>query len=199
MKGLVYTILGLGILTLAFFSGTWFIKQQQHQEHRTEVVLENIEKVWKLSTVEATISEIYKFKDYYYYDVSPLRKTALVKVNAKVQAGFDFDSIEIVVNEDSRIIEFNGFPEAEILSVDHELSYYDMQQGSFNSFSTEELTSLQKKAKDSIQAAAIKSNILKEAEASKQDMIELINLAVNGMGWTAKFNTEETIMIQLKD
>lgn len=199
MKGLIYTLLVVGLLVMAFLAGTWYIKQQQHQEHRAELVLENIEKVWKLSTVEATISEIYKFKDYYYYDVSPLRKTALVKVNARVQAGFDFDSIQIEMNEDTRVIEFAGFPSAEILSVDHTLSYYDIQQGSFNSFSPTELTDIQARAKDSIQSAAIKSNILVEAEQSKADMIELITLAAKGMGWAATFNHEESQSLQLKD
>jgi hypothetical protein len=199
MKNLLWVILVLGFGVAAFMSGTWYIKQQQHQEVRAEVVLESIKKVWKLSTVEATISEIYAFRDYYYYDVSPLRKTALVKVNAKVLAGFDFDSITIVFDELTQTLTLSNFPEAQILSIDHDLSYYDLQQGSFNGFTPEDLTKLQARAKDSIQNDAIKSNILKEAAGSKAEMLGLLSLAAKGMGWTVVIDEPKEERIFIRD
>ncbi len=190
MKQVVIAVLAFALLGFAFYSGKWYTKQQYTEKHRSEVVLENIEKVWKLSTVEANLSEIYKFQDYYYYDFSPLRKSALIRVNARVQAGFDFDSIGIQISEENRLIRFSQIPEPEILSIDHDLEYYDITEGTFNSFTTEELNALQSRAKDSIRTAAVTMNILNEAQSSKSEIKKLIALAVSGMGWEVIFDED---------
>jgi hypothetical protein len=183
MRQLIYTIIGLALLGGAFFGGMWYIKQQTVTTHNSDLVIENIERIWKLSTVEADVSELYKFKDYQYYDFSPFRKEALVRVNAKVAAGFDFDQIEINIDEDGHQIIFDGFPNPEILSVDHTLEYYDIKQGTFNSFSPEELSALQQRAKDSIQSTAVDRHILNAAAESKDEIIDLMTLATRGLGW----------------
>ncbi|MBK9982670.1 MAG: DUF4230 domain-containing protein [Saprospiraceae bacterium] len=42
----------------------------------------------------------------------------------------------------------SGMPPAEILSVDHDLDYYDLSEGFFNSFSTEDYNKINADAKD---------------------------------------------------
>jgi len=191
MRNLFYIILALGVLAFAFWSGIWYVKQKTVTSHSSDLVIENIEKIWKLSTVEARISELYKFKDYYYYDFSPFRKEALVKVNAKVAAGFDFDQLEMTFDEELRLITLSNFPQPEILTIDHTLEYYDLKQGTFNGFSPEELSKLQKRAKDSIQTAAIDQEILSAAADTKTELIDLITLASKGMGWTVVIEDEK--------
>lgn len=191
MRNLLYIILALGVLAFAFWSGIWYVKQKTVTSHSSDLVIENIEKIWRLSTVEARISELYKFKDYYYYDFSPLRKEALVKVNAKVAAGFDFDQLEMTFDEGSREIVLHNFPQPEILTIDHTLEYYDLKQGTFNGFSPEELSKLQQRAKDSIRTAAIDQEILAAAADTKAELIDLITLASKGMGWTVVVKDKE--------
>ncbi len=195
MRQLLYTLIGLALLGGAFFGGIWYIKKQTVTTHNSDLVIENIERIWKLSTVEADVSELYKFKDYQYYDFSPFRKEALVRVNAKVAAGFDFDQIDISIDEDAHHITFDGFPDPEILSVDHTLEYYDIKQGTFNSFSPEELSALQQRAKDSIQSSAVDRHILSAAAESKEEIIDLMTLATRGMGWEIIIKDTETLPI----
>lgn len=182
------------LLGFAFWSGIWYVQQKTSTIHQSDIVIENIHRIWKLSTVEANVSELYKFSDYYYYDLSPLRKEALVNVNAKVTAGYDFDHIEVEIDEAQKLIIFDGFPAPEILSIDHDLDYYDIKQGTFNSFSPEELSALQKRAKDSIQATAINRQILDSALESKEELIELMILASKGMGWEIVIKDESPLL-----
>ncbi len=184
MRNLISVILVIGLLIFAFMSGIWYVKQKSITTQSSDLVIENIEKIWRLSTVEARISELYKFKDYYYYDFSPLRKEALVKVNARVAAGFDFDEVSLTFDEQSQEILLNNFPQPKILTIDHTLEYYDIKQGTFNGFSPEELSKLQQQAKDSIQTAAIDQEILSAAAETKDELIDLITLASKGMGWS---------------
>ena len=183
MRAIVFSILGLVLLGFAFWSGIWYVKQKSVTTHHSDLVIENIQRIWKLSTVEANISELYKFRDYHYYDFSPLRKEALVWVNAKVSAGFDFDNIELLIDDATKTITLDGFPQPEILSIDHDLEYYDIKQGTFNTFSPEELSALQQRAKDSIQSSAIDRKILNAAAESRDELIDLMTLASKGMGW----------------
>ena len=70
----------VGLMALSIIIGwVWgkrsqFFENQQHVS--ASVVVEKMEKVLKLVTVEATLSEIYNYKDFYSYDISPLRKKA---------------------------------------------------------------------------------------------------------------------------
>ena len=76
MKNLL-TVLAL---VLAFLGGIWIsnislVPKLPHKEEvSTQVLLERIEEVTKLVTVEGHISEIYDYKDYYGYDWSIFRK-----------------------------------------------------------------------------------------------------------------------------
>ena len=137
MKKFKYII--IAIIFVAAVLGAWWIGLktnmfQKHQEESATVMLNKIEKVVKLVAVEGNISEIYDYKDYYSFDIAPFRKKALVRVNAKVSAGYNFEKMEVIIDEEARIITIINFPDAEILSIDHDLDYYDISQGTFNRF-----------------------------------------------------------------
>jgi hypothetical protein len=187
------------LLALALTAGIfWYVgfkssigKIQQSED--IELVMEKIQKVNKWTTVEAYFSEIYNYKDYYYYDFSPLRKKALIRVKAKVSAGFDFESINFETKEDEKLIIIHNFPKAEILSVDHELDYYDISEGTFNSFTPEEYNQLNKNAKDYILQKAMESQLLQEAEDNKSEWIEMIKWTIRSTGWDLLLKEEELL------
>lgn len=185
MKYLFYTFITIVLVGGAFFMGKRMQSERVKTVHNADLVLENIRKVWKLSTVEATVSEIYQFGDTYAYNISPFTKSMLVRVKAHLLAGFDLDSLQIDVNESGRSVRISRFPEAEILSVDHDLTYYDIKEGTFNSFSPADFTKIQQAAKDSIKNdQALLSQVLLQAEKGKTDMLDLLSLAVQGLGYT---------------
>lgn len=166
---------------------------KKNQSEEISLVMEKIKKVNKWTTVEAYYSEIYNYKDYYYYDFSPLRKKALIRVKAKVSAGFDFESIAFETSEADKSIIILDFPKPEILSIDHDLDYYDISEGTFNSFSVEEYNQINNNAKEYILQKALESKLLQEAEANKAEWVEMLRFTVNSTGWKLIIKDEELL------
>ena len=190
---LLYTLLiaGVAIGGYYFMRLENFGKRQSIEE--ATVLLEKMRKVSKLVTTEAHLSEIYNYKEYYYYDISPFRKKVLLRVNAKISAGYDFDDLSITIHEKNRTIILDSIPEPRILSVDHEMDYYDLQEGTFNAFTAEELTDIQRRAKKFVEEKAIENRIFDEAENQKNEYLEMLNLLVETMGWKLVV-TQETLL-----
>lgn len=197
MKSIRKTVLFIFIfiagISVAWFLGFKYSLAQKKVSEEVSVLMEKVEKVSKWTTVEAYFSEIYDYKDYYYYDFSPFRKKALIRVKAKVSAGYDFASFALEIDEQLQTITIKEFPKAEILSIDHELDYYDISEGTFNSFSVETYNELNKNAKDYISKVALESDILEQAEGHKDELLDLLKYTVESAGWKIIINPSELL------
>ena len=171
----------LGILVL------WYVqnKMSLHQKSgNTTVVLEQIHKVTKLVTVEGQFSEIYDHKEYYKYDIFDLfTKKMLLRINAKVSAGFNLEGSNMTIDSISKTVYFTELPKAEILSIDHDIDYYDISQGVFASFTPEEYTSINKDAKEMIASKVQFTDLLKKADEQKQEYLDMLELILRTYGW----------------
>ena len=76
---------------------TWLWKPDSGVE--ADLLAEQIDEVFKLVTVEGRFSEIYKYSDYWGYDLSPLRKKALIRVSARVSVGLDLEQARVELDE----------------------------------------------------------------------------------------------------
>jgi hypothetical protein len=188
---MIKTYLGIALVLIAFLGGI-FIAHQWHtskdsatiSEENSVVIAEKINKVLKLTAVEAHFSEIYDYKDYYRWDWAPFRKKVLIRVNAKVSAGFDFEGNSVVLDETGKKVYIRHPGQAVILSIDHDLEYYDIQQGAFNSFSEEDYSRLQRSAKNYISAAASQHHgLFEKADEQLNDVISTLSDAISLMGW----------------
>jgi len=150
---------------------------------QSEVFLERLKNVAKLSTVEGHYSEIYTYKDFWKYDISFLRKQALVRIQAKVSAGIDLEGMNISADEAEKKITLGPIPEAQILSIDHELDYYDLDEGTFNSFSAEDLTTIQAEGKSLIRKAALESNLLIQSNQQLDEFLKEFTFLLQSMDW----------------
>ena len=190
-RSLRYAFLLL-LLLLAFGGGAWLM-QYYHQSQQPDVIeegtvlLERINKVAKLITVEGEFSELYSYKDYLYYDISPLRKKALLKVSARVSMGYDLSNLTIVPDYEKKIFYISDLPDPKILSIDHDLSYYDMQEGVFNFFDERGQTQLAERAKAFIERKALESELYETAVAQGNELLELIQFLAESTGWTVEF------------
>ena len=146
-------------------------------------MMEKMQKVFKFVAAEGQISEIYDYKDYQYYDISPLRKKILVRVNAKVLVGYDFEKASFRIDEVSKTIFIDSIGPAELLAIDHDLDYYDIQEGTFNTFSEQELNDINTKAKNYAAAIVEESDLYKIADEQKQDLIDMLTVAAQSTGW----------------
>jgi len=179
----ILAILTAFVLGLYLSAGSWWPRSEKHTSEQKTAIVERIEKVAKLVTVNGYFSEIYDYKDYYGYDWSIFRKKALIRIKANVLAGYDLDQIDIDANSSNSTITISGFPKPEILSIDHDLDYYDLSEGTFNTFSEEDLNRLNSQAKDYISEVALQSDLFEQAEERGAELIEMIRFIVEGQGW----------------
>jgi len=191
MKKIAF-IIGLIAIVLLVFFGTryWYTKNSMTVEEESEILLERINTVTKLITVEGEFSEIYDYKDYWKYDLSPFRKKALVRIKGKVSVGHNLNNIKIEAFPEEKRMVISNVPGSEILSVDHDISYYDITQGSFNSFTPKDYNKINENAKELIRKKAEESILMKTAEDQGVQLLEMIRFMTEQMGW--KLEIKET-------
>jgi Protein of unknown function (DUF4230) len=192
------------VLMLTFIAGAWLVFNIMRPAggkvvtEDSKILLEKIQKVCKLVTVEGTFSDIYSYQDYQYYDVSPFRKKALIVVNAKVLVGLDLSKAKFKTDEATKTLTISQIPTAEIMSIDPDLRYYDITEGTFNQFSATELTTITRNAKKQIQEKAEKSELLKMANTQSNTLFDILEYTTKDMGWTLQYDPPRTTTI-LKD
>ena len=192
-RSLRYLVFFLLIL-LAFGGGAWLMRyyyqlQQPNAMEEGTVLLEQINKVAKLITVEGEFSELYTYKDYLYYDISPLRKKALLRVKAKVSVGYDLSNMTIVPDYETRTFYISDIPDPEILSIDHEVSYYDIEEGVFNYFDERGQTKLVEDAKAFLRKKAEESRLFEAATEQGVELLDLIKFMAESTGWTVEMRS----------
>lgn len=183
MKSICFLLCCVSFAIGLFVARYTFI-EKSHSLNDTTIVLEKIKEVFKLVFVEASFNELYSHKQYNWFDISPLRKSAIIRIQATVTAGVNMDSAKIIIEEKDKIIHLSFDHQASILHIDHSLDYYDLQQGSFNSFSSKELTDLQTKAKELIREKASQSELIQKAGDKRDIMISTLKQLIESIGWT---------------
>lgn len=147
------------------------------------ILLERINKVTKMITVEGEFSNIHEYKDSYWADVSMLRKKAIVKVDAKVSVGYDLRKANFEIDAEQKILRVRNLPNPEVLAIDHNLQYYDIQEGMFNSFTEQELSSIGSVAKKKLRKAVEEGPLMAKAKEEGIESLEIIKLLVEQAGW----------------
>lgn len=178
-------ILGLagGISATMFYYKNRSEKQLKNQ---SVLLLERIKQVCNLITVEGEFSEIFTHRDEknLFFKLFQTEKKALLIVKAKVMIGFDLTKINIGINTHSKQVNLSQFPEPEILSIDNDLEYYDIQKGIINKFSEADLTNLNKKSKEFIREKVETSHLVQIAKNQANDTISLVRQLIESVGWT---------------
>lgn len=173
-------LLAIGIAWYSGFKASFFEKKSILTQ---EVVLEQIKNVVKLGTVEGYFSEIYNYKEHYGPDMSFFTKKALIRVKAKILAGFDLEKINVKVDENTKTVKIENLPEPQILSIEHDLDYYDITEGMFNSFTTEDYNKMNNQAKIYIKNVALKTNLMQNAKNQLNSHLQVLNVLMNSYGW----------------
>lgn len=180
--GIVYYFFGQPLIALP--------KMEEKEEISSNIVLEKINKVYKMIVVEGEFADIVDHKEYYGFDLPGFRKRALVKIKAKVSVGYDLDSLKIETDHTNKLIILENWPEPEILSIDADINYYDIENSVFNSFTPEELNAIYAAAKDSIRAQAERSRLFDIARSQSGDMFEMITVVAEASGWRVVYADE---------
>ncbi len=181
--GLIASLVLVFYLTRAYYTWSDNIKA----EEQSEVLMEKVKTVAKLVTVEGYFSEVYSYQDYWKFDLSWFQKKALIRVKAKVSVGYDLGKMSIEALPQQKKIVISNLPDPQIISIDHDLDYYDLDEGSFNSFDKDDYNKINSNAKEKIRQAAEASDIFLTAETQSNEMFELIQFIVEGAGWELEY------------
>lgn len=188
-------IIPILLLCLFFAVGVFFTKKyytwnELKTQEQSQVLLEKVKKVYQLITVEGHFSEVYDYQDYWGYDFSPFRKKALIRVKAKVSVGYDLKQLEIEAFPDLKKIVVSQLPDPSIISIDHELDYYDISEGTFNSFDKEDYNKLNANAKEFIVQKANESDLLDAAKKQGNQAVEMLEFMVTNAGWQLEYKRD---------
>jgi hypothetical protein len=189
-KYIFISLLIIGALFFAWYSGFKSSFFDSKTSLSQEVIMEQMKNVVKLGTVEGYFSEVYDYKEHFGPELSFFTKKALIRVKAKILAGFDLESIKVVVDEKSRTVTIGNIPDPQIISIEHDIDYYDITEGIFNSFTTEDYNKMNVQAKTYIKNIALKSGLMDNASNQLNSHIELMKLMMRSYGWELK--TEKT-------
>ncbi len=180
-------LLAIGLIAVfamgVFISRYYYQTKEVKVTENSDVVLEKIKTVAKLITVEGYFSEIYDYKDYWAYDFSIFRKKALVRVKAKVSVGYDLSNIKIEANPEEKIISVGNLPEPAILSIDHNIDYYDISAGTFNPFTEADYNKINQNAKKFIEQKAQESDLIEAAKKQGNQTLDLMRFIAENAGW----------------
>jgi Protein of unknown function (DUF4230) len=160
-------IIGI-ILTKLYYT------RQTERVVESSVLLEQIKTVTKVITVEGHFSELMTQNSYQGNFGFLWDKKAIVQVRAKVSAGYDLNRMQLVIDESTHTLRMKNLPKAEILSIDQQLSYYDINEGLFESFTAQDYTQIQADARRKIEEAAQRSNLLQSAENQGNTLVKSI-------------------------
>lgn len=149
----------------------------------SDIILQRVEKVFKLVTVEGNFSEIYNYENHIFADMWPFRKKALVQVSARVSVGYNFENVTLDINESARTITLRGSLTPEILSIDHDMKSYDFENGLFNMINDRDIRDMGFEAKEFIREKAQNSDLLMQAEAQKDELIEMLRWVLKAADW----------------
>jgi Protein of unknown function (DUF4230) len=174
-------------LVAAFALGLWlsyqFFRPKQQPVEQSTVLLEKIQEVCKLITVEGQFSEVYNYSEYQGYFSIFWDKKVLVRVRATVAAGYDLERLSITADPLTKTIRMSALPDPQILSIDHTLDYYDISNGFFTAFTPEDYNRINQRAKDLIREQAERSSLLPAARTQASKIMDLIQFMVESNGW----------------
>jgi hypothetical protein len=180
----------MGACLLVFFITRELYRPEAPTEQVTSaVLLERIRPVMKLVTVEGDFSELYTYTDAdatfsWLKQFSPFQKKAILRVKARASVGYDLEGLGLVFDEATRTVRFFGMGQPELLSLEHDVDYYNMEEGTFNGFSAADLTKVNAQAKELIREKVAASDLFASAEQQKAEFLVLLRAVVQNAGWT---------------
>ncbi|THH35510.1 DUF4230 domain-containing protein [Neolewinella litorea] len=172
----------LGVAALSLWNSH---REEQRVHEEATILLERVRNVMKLVTVEGDVSEIFhatSSRTVTLYLPLPSQfsfdKKATVEVRGTVLVGYDLEQLDISLDPDRRVMTIRNLPEPEILAIDHEMIYRNLDESWFNTFSAEDYSRLNRRAKERLHDAALESELM--ARAREQG-----NAVIDGIGYLA--------------
>jgi hypothetical protein len=181
-------------LALGIFIAKWWYADTRETRQEATVLMEQVKAVSKLVTTEGYFSEILSETDTKLFYGFPSTKKVLIKVKAKVSAGFDLSNMKIDADATTKTLRISNIPPPNIISIEPEISFYDIDNGVFNQFSPEDYSRLNKKAVDVIREQALKSAFMQTVNEQGSKNFESLRLLTTSLGWQLVFENASVLL-----
>jgi hypothetical protein len=193
MDNIFELFLGLILGAISMYWLFTFLRKKKNKElttHQSAVLLEKIKSVCKLISVEGDFAEIYKYENTRerFLSLVSSKKKALIVIKAKAQIGYDLKKILMHADDGKKKIVLTSFPEPEVLSIQPELDFYDIKNGMFNTFTPDDLTTLNQEAKKHILEKIPESGLMETARKEALHTVLLIEKIVETIGWELDYS-----------
>ncbi len=172
-----------GIASWQIFNWMYGNKLRDNKDmlrQESTILLEKLEKVCKVVVAEGYFTEIYDHnspKEFLWFWNS--HKKALVVTKAKVSVGFDFAKMKVRRDESNRKLIIDEMPLAEVLSIDTDYKFYDINQGWLNKFKNEDYTQILAESKRLMHEKALQSDLPMIANRQATMMMQQLALSMN--------------------
>ncbi len=193
MDSIFELFLGLILGAIIMYWLFSFFSRKKNKElttHQSTVLLEKIKSVCKLISIEGDFAEIYKYENTRerFLSLVSSKKKALIVIKAKAQIGYDLKKILMHADDVKKKIILTSFPEPEVLSIQPELDFYDIKNGMFNSFTPDDLTTLNQEAKKHILEKIPESGLMETARKEGLHTVLIIEKIVETIGWELDYS-----------
>lgn len=186
--GIVLAMLALALLV--FFITREACRPEASDEHvSSTVLLERIRPVLKLITVEGEFSELYNYRNAeapfdWLKKFQPFQKWAILRVTGKASVGYDLEGLRLDFNDEDRTVNLVSMGRPQLLSLEHDVDYFDLEAGTFTSFTAADHSRINAQAKDLIRKAVEQSGLFEAAEIRREEMLPVLRSMVENAGWT---------------
>ncbi len=181
----------LGAIVMYWLFSRFRNKQRKERtKEQSVILLEKIRSVCKLISVEGDFAEIYSYENTkdVFMNLFAGKKKALIIINARTHIGYDFKKIEMRADVDKKKIVLTRFPSPEVLSIEPQLKFYDIKNSVFNTFSSEDLTNLNKEARQHILDKIPESGLMETAKKEAMEAVLLIEKISETIGWKLDYS-----------
>lgn len=191
MKKLLYIFYGLLIGVM----GTYIVMkkfQSRSTSENSHSIAYEIKRLNKLIVAEQNFSDVIShksswhipgFEDYFSFD-----KKVLLMVDAKVQATYDLNKMDVKIDSANKTIYINKIPELEIKTYP-DFKFYDMDQSRFNTFKGDELNEIKERAIKKIEDSIDKKQLESDAHDQLIQNLGEIYLLAKAYNWKIVDNT----------
>ena len=116
---------------------------QKEAQIESDIIMEKSKKILQMATVEGNFDEIIKYNQAD-FDFPGFRKKALVQVKAHALIGYKMDNVSFETFPKEKKLVINNFPPPQILALETDFNYYDLDEGLFNEFAKEDYKKIKK-------------------------------------------------------
>lgn len=185
-KNLFFTLL---FLVLAFFTFQYFSKTSEAStEYNSNLIQEQIKNVGKLVVTEGHYSQVLTHKDSKKYLGGYLTfdKKAIVVVNTEASVMYDLRKMQYEIDATNKTIRIVSIPKEEI-KINPDIQYYDIEQSSFNEFTSADFNAITKKVKADLVKKIENSTLKKNAQNRLISELSKILLVSQSVGWKVEY------------